>query len=71
MSELETRSEPAWVTESLLTSNVAINRLLLSRQETLNSIERSRSALRETLALLVALQYSSRDEGEADQDRAD
>lgn len=58
MSELETRDEPAEPTESLLKSRAAVDQLRLSRHATQKAIKRSRSALRETLTLLVALSSS-------------
>jgi hypothetical protein len=51
--------EPA---ESLLRTRVAVDQVMLSRLSTQSAIERSRTSLAETRALLVALRYAVRDQ---------
>jgi hypothetical protein len=52
--------ELAGPTENLLKTRVAVDQARLSRLATQNAIGRSRTALAETIALLVDLRYTSR-----------
>lgn len=59
MHESNLRYERAGSPESLLRTRVAVDQARLSRLATQKSIARSRTALAETIALLVDLRYSS------------
>ena len=55
MLQFHTRNEPAGPPESLLKTRVAVDQARFSRLATQNAIERSRTGLAETIALLVIL----------------
>jgi hypothetical protein len=60
MHENHTYHELAGPAECLLNVRVAVDQVRLSRLATQKAIERSRTALAETIALLVGLRYTSR-----------